>query len=416
VPGGERFGPLKERQFRLLWFARTGSSIGDSLIPVALIFSVYRIHGTVTDVGLVFACYFAAGAAVTLVGGVLADRLPRRVVMIAADLIRLVTQATTAVLLIGGTMHLWQLAVLQSIAGACGGLFSPASTALIPQTVSAGRLQQANALLALSRSATNVFGPAVAGVIVAAAGPGWVFAIDAGSFLVSVLFVAAMRAEAPIRSATGHFWSELLDGWREVRRHRWLTAGFTGLAIANLGVGMYIVLGSAVARDDLGGAVPWGFILGAAAVGSVLGGLVSYRIKPQRPVAAAFGIWVLMALPAFSLIRPFPLPVVMAAAVVFGVSVVIGNVLWDTAMQREVSPERLARVASFDVLLSLGLLPVGYIIAGPVSVVLGVPAALLLAGACICIPNLGVVLFVRDVRAVRGATAPLRPSAAARRG
>ena len=104
--GGERFGPLKERQFRLLWFARTGSSVGDSLIPVALIFSVYHLHGTVTDVGIVFACYFAAGAAVTLAGGVWADRLPRRMVMIAADLIRLGTQTVTAVLLIGGTMHI----------------------------------------------------------------------------------------------------------------------------------------------------------------------------------------------------------------------------------------------------------------------------------------------------------------------
>ena len=177
---------------------------------------------------------------------------------------------------------------------------------------------------------------------------------------------------------------------------------------------MYIVLGSVVARDDLGGARPWGFILGAAAVGSVCGGLVSYRVKPQRPVAAAFGIWALMALPAFFLVRPFPLPAVMAAAVVFGVSVIIGNVLWETAIQSEVRPERLARVASFDVLLSLGLLPVGYAIAGPVSVALGVPTGLLLAGACMCVPNLAVVLFVRDVREVRGATTPLRPQAAAR--
>ena len=411
--GVAHLGPLKERPFRLLWFARTGSSVGDSLIPVALIFSVYRLHGTVTDVGIVFACYFAAGAAVTLAGGVWADRLPRRMVMIAADLIRLGTQTVTAVLLIGGTMHVWELAVLQSIAGACGGFFNPASAALIPQTVSAVRLQQANALLALSRSATNVFGPATAGVIVAAAGPGWAFAIDAGSFFVSVVFVAAMRVDAHVRPATSHFWSELRDGWREVRRHRWLSAGFLGLALANLGVGMYIVLGSVVARDDLGGARPWGFILGAAAVGSVLGGLVSYRVKPQRPVAAAFGIWVLMALPAFSLVRPFPLPAVMAAAVVFGVSVIIGNVLWDTAIQREVQPERLARVASFDVLLSLGLLPIGYAIAGPLSVALGVPAALALAGGCICVPNLAVAFFVRDVRAVPGSTTPLRPPAAA---
>src|SRR6478672_561528 len=150
VRGVGRFGPLKERQFRLLWFARTGSSVGDSLIPVALIWAVsHDLGGGATEVGLVLACYTFGGAAVTLAGGVWADRLPRRVVMIAADLVRLGTQAATAVLLIGGTMHVWELAVLQSIAGACGGFVNPASTALVPQTVSPGMLQQANALLAL---------------------------------------------------------------------------------------------------------------------------------------------------------------------------------------------------------------------------------------------------------------------------
>lgn len=414
VRGVERFGPLRERRFRLLWFARTGSSVGDSLIPVALIFAVYGIHGDVTEVGVVFACYFAAGASVTLAGGVWADRLPRRAVMIAADLIRFATQTVTAVLLIAGTMHVWELALLQSIAGACGGFFNPASTALVPQTVSPEMLQGANALLALSRSAAMVFGPALSGAIVASAGTGWVFAIDAGSFLVSVLFVAMIRVEAHVRPATSHFWRELREGWHEVRRHRWLRAGFLGVGLGNLGVGMYVVLGSSIARDELGGAKEWGLIVGAAAVGSVCGGLFSYRVRPPRPVAAAFGIWALMCLPAFSLVRPLPLPAVMTAAVVFGVAVIIGNVLWETAIQREVRPERLARVASFDVFLSLGLLPVGYAIAGPLSVALGVRTALVLAGLLMCVPNLAVVLFVRDVRAVGGVSPPLRSPVAAR--
>jgi hypothetical protein len=161
------------------------------------------------------------------------------------------------------------------------------------------------------------------------------------------------------------------------------------------------VLGSLVAKEDLGGAGPWGLIIGAAAVGSVCGGLVSYRVKPQHPVALAFGIWSLMALPAFALIRPFALPGVMAAAVVFGVAVIIGNVLWEAAIQQEVRPERLARVASFDVFLSLGLLPVGYAIAGPLSVALGARTALFLAGLAMCVPNLAVVAFVREVRELR---------------
>jgi MFS family permease len=400
VGGVGRFGPLRERPFRLLWLARTGSSVGDSLIPVALIWSVYRIHGSLTGVGFVFACYWLAGASVTLAGGVWADRLPRRAVMIAADLVRLGTQSTTAVLLLGGSLHVWELAALQSLAGASGGFFNPASTALVPQTVAPGLLQRANALLSLSRGATNVFGPATSGAIVATAGPGWVFAIDAGSFLVSVLFVASMRVQPHVRPAASRFWSDFGDGWREVRRHRWLTAGFLGYALGNLGVGMYVVLGSLVARDDLGGSFPWGLVVGSAAVGSVVGGLLSYRIRPRHPVAAAFAIWALGAVLPLMLIDPFPLPVLMAGGLVLGAAVLIGNVLWETAMQQEVRPERLARVASFDLLLSLSLLPAGYAIAGPLETAIGVRAALLLAGLVMCVPNLAVVTFVREMRLV----------------
>jgi MFS family permease len=385
-----------------LWFARTGSAVGDSLIPVALIWAVGRdLGGGATGVGIVLACYTLGGAAVTLAGGVWADRLPRRAVIIGADLVRLGTQSTTAVLLFAGTAHVWQLAVLQGIAGAAAGFFNPASMALIPQTVSAGRLQQANALISLSRSSTSVFGPALAGAIVAVAGAGWVFSIDAMSFLFSVIFVGAMRVTPYAKPAAQRFWRDLEEGWREVRRHRWLTAGFLGYAVGNFGVGMYIVIGSLVAIDHLGGAPAWGLIVGSAALGGVLGGFVAYRIRPSHPVAMAFAIWTLCALPPFALVKPFPLPAVMATALVFGGSILIGNTLVDTAMQQEVEPGRLARVASIDLLLSFCLMPAGQVLAGPISAAVGVDATLVLAGTLMCVPNFLVLVFVPEVRSVR---------------
>lgn len=400
--GVGRFGPLKERQFRLLWFARTGSAVGDSLIPVALIWAVGNdLGGGFTGVGVVLACYTLGGAAVTLAGGVWADRLPRRAVMIGADLVRLGTQATTAVLLFAGTAHVWQLAVLQGIAGAAAGFFNPASKALIPQTVSSGRLQQANALISLSRSTTNVFGPALAGAIVAVAGAGWVFAIDAGSFFFSATFVAAMHVTPYAKPAAQRFWRDLAEGWREVRRHRWLTAGFLGYAVGNFGVGVYIVIGSLVAMNHLGGAPAWGLIVGSAAFGGVLGGVVAYRIRPSHPVAMAFAIWTLCALPPFALVRPFPLPVVMATALLFGASILVGNTLFETAMQQEVEPRRLARVASIDLMLSLCLMPAGQVLAGPISSAVGVEATLVLAGTLMCVPNFLVLVLVPEVRSVQ---------------
>jgi hypothetical protein len=209
-----------------------------------------------------------------------------------------------------------------------------------------------------------------------------------------------MPVEKYVRPAAQRFWRDLGDGWREVRRLRWLTAGFLGYAVGNIGVGVYIVLGSYVAVRHLGGAPAWGLISGSAAVGSVLGGFLSYRIRPRHPVAMAFAIWTLCALPPFMLVRPLPLPAVMAAAVVFGGSVLVGNVLFETAMQQEVRPDRLARVASIDLLFTYCLMPVGEVLAGPLASWLGVDATLLLAGTLMCVPNLLVVAFVRDVRSV----------------
>jgi MFS family permease len=254
----ERFGPLTERPFRLLWLGRTGSSVGDALIPVALAFAVLRIGGGAGGLGIVLAAFTIGRASFVVVGGVWADRLPRRAVMITADLVRVATQAATAALLFGHSTRVWQLAVLQALAGAAGGLFAPASTALVPQTVSRPRLQQANALLSLSQSVANVFGPAVSGAIVAAAGPAWVFAIDAASFLCSAAFLAALNVEDHLRPVRQRFWRDLAEGWAEVRRHRWLTAGFLGFALGNVGIGMYFVLGPLVAREHLGGAQAWG--------------------------------------------------------------------------------------------------------------------------------------------------------------
>ncbi len=405
--GVGRFGPLKEPQFRLLWFARTGSVVGDSLVPVAVIWAVGRELGeSATGVGLVLACYTFGGAAVTLAGGVWADRLPRRAVMICADLVRVGTQATTAVLLFGGAAHVWELAVLQGTAGAAAGFFNPASKALIPQTVSSGRLQQANALVSLSRSTANVFGPALSGVIVAVAGAAWVFSIDAASFLVSAVFVAAIRVGPYAKPAAQRFSRELAEGWQEVRRHRWLTAGFLGYAVGNFGVGVYIVVGSLVAIDHLGGAPAWGLIVGSAAFGGVLGGLIAYRIRPSHPVSMAFAIWTLCALPAFALARPFPLPVVMACALLFGGSVLVGNTLFETAMQQEVEPRRLARVASIDLMLSLCLMPAGQLLAGTISNAVGVDATLVLAGTLMCVPNFLVLVLVPEVRSVERREGP----------
>jgi MFS family permease len=400
-----RFGPLHERPFRLLWLGRTGSAVGDSLIAVALAFAVLDIGGGATGLGIVLASATVGRAGFIVIGGVWADRLPRRFVMIGADAVRFGTQAVTAALLFGGVAQIWQLAVLQAVAGAAGGFFMPASTALVPLTVSPGRLQQANALLSLSQSATNIFGPALSGAIVAVSSPGTAFAVDAASYLVSIAFLIPVRVHERLQETRQRFWHDLAEGWHEVRNHRWLTAGFLGFALGNVGIGLYIVLGPLVAQEHFGGAKAWGLILAAGAVGGVLGGLAGYRFRVSRPVVAAFAVWAAGGLTILAFVPPLPVALVMVANAGFSMSVIVGNTFWETAMQQEVRPDRLARVGSIDWLLSLCLMPLGQGIAGALAAGIGVRGTLVLAVALMTVPNLCVIAFVREVRTVRRRTA-----------
>src|SRR5262249_38510994 len=154
-----------------------------------------------------------------------------------------------------------------------------------------------------------------------------------------VAFLLRVRVAEHARAARERFWTEVGDGWREVRRHRWLTAGFLGFALGNVGIGIFFVLGPIVAREHMGGAAAWGLILTARAVGGGLGGLIAYRVRAGRPAAAAFAVWSAGALAALALVPPLRLAAVMVAMGIFFISIIVGNTFWETAMQQEVGPD-----------------------------------------------------------------------------
>ena len=182
----DTFGALREPRFRLLWLGQATSTLGDGLLPVALVFAVIEsLDGTATELGLVLAAHTLPLVAFVLIGGVWADRLPRQLVMLASDLVRFAVQATLAILFLTGTAELWQLVALIAVYGSAEAFFQPAATGVVPATVSPQRLQQANAMLGLTRSSAFVIGPAVAGVVVTVTNPGFVFAVDAATFAIS---------------------------------------------------------------------------------------------------------------------------------------------------------------------------------------------------------------------------------------
>ena len=257
----ERAGALSERPFRLLWLGQTTSAIGDVMVGVALAFAVFQIGGGAAQLGLVLASLTIGRTAFVLVGGVWADRLPRRLVMLTCDAIRAVVQAFVAVALLTGAAEIWMLAVTSFVFGAASAFFLPAATGLVPQTISAGRLQQANALLALSRSSVQVVGPAVSGVIVAAAEPGWVFAIDALTFVASAAFLSVLPIAATERPQRRPFLHELAEGARAAWSRGWMRAGLSLTAVTVLGIATFLVLRPVISKRDLDGATSWGIIL-----------------------------------------------------------------------------------------------------------------------------------------------------------
>ena len=164
-------GPLAERRFALLFAGRTTSMIGGAVAPVALAFAVVDLTGSPVDLGLVLAASFVPQILFLLAGGVWADRLPRHAVMVASDVVGGLAQAAVAVLLLTGRCEVWHLVGLAAVRGAASAFFGPASTAVVPQTVSAHHLQLANALRAVSRNGTSIVGAAAAGVLVPAVDP-----------------------------------------------------------------------------------------------------------------------------------------------------------------------------------------------------------------------------------------------------
>jgi MFS family permease len=394
-----RLGPLREREFRLLFAGRTISMAGSAMAPVALAFAVLNtLHGSATDIGIVLAARQAAVVVLLLFGGVLADRLPRHRVMVVSNLVSGASQAATATLLLTGHAKLWHLAVLAVVNGSSSAFFFPANTGIVPQTVPAPMLQQANAALRLAVNATNITGAALGGILVAATNPGTAIAIDAGSYFLAALCIGLMRLPAGLRIEGSTMMGELREGWQDFWSRPWLWAIVLQFGIVNAAeVGALNVLGPAVAKQHLGGPAGWGAVLTAQSVGLVLCGFLMLRWKPQRILRTAtysvFGIaFVLIALAI-----PAPLPIVIASAFLTGFTIEIFGVLWDTAVQQEIPQEKLSRISSYDALGSWVLMPLGFIVAGPVGAAIGARATFIGAAALTVVAT-GLVLLSRDVR------------------
>jgi MFS family permease len=368
---------LRERTFRLLWTGQAISGFGSALVPVALAFSLVELTSSASALGLVLTAGFATRIVFLPLGGVVADRLPRQHVMVAADGVRAATEALVALLLLSGVARPWQLACLYAVYGAADAFFSPASVALATETVPRGLLQQANALMNLPNSAAAVLCPALAGLLVAVLTPGVVIGLDAATFVVSAVTLAALRLPPRARTVSEpNLLGELHAGWRELAARSWVWGGIAYFSVANFAIAPLYVLGPFVAEEKLGGALGWGLIATCGGIGAVAGDVAAMRFRPRRALAPGFLLVAVWALEPALLAKPFPAVVIAAAAAVGFGALAFSNAMWLTALQELIPPESLARVSSFDWLGSRAFQPAGYALAGPLAAVIGIPATL----------------------------------------
>jgi MFS family permease len=395
---------LRQRDFRLVFGAFAVSVLGDRMVNIALAFAVLELGGSASDVGIVLACRTLPLVASLLVGGVVADRVSRRAVMVGADLSRLVSQGVLGILLIAGEPPIWALGVLSGLTGMATGFFNPASSGLLPEVVPPELLQEANGLRATAMSGGEILGPAIAGALVASAGPGWALAIDGATFGVSAAFLANLRlagGRRRIARTRTSFLHDLRTGWSEFSARSWVWSLVLSASLGNMFWAAFGVLGPVIAKRDLGGAAVWGTIMSAMGVGALVGALIAIRARPRRPLVTSLLAIASFAAPLALLAAGSPAALIAVGTFLAGGGMMLGISLYESTFQRRIPADVLSRVSSYDWFGSLALQPLGLAIWGPIAVGIGIEAALWLAAA-LMLASVLAPLAIREVRTMPG--------------
>jgi hypothetical protein len=379
--------PLGERDFRLLWAGQAISLLGDGVLTVTLAWQTLRLSSSPTALALVMFARATPRILLMLLGGVISDRLPRRLVMLAADLVQALAVGVLALLAAGDGLRLWHLVALAAAASAASAFFLPASSALLPELLAGELLLPANALSTSSRVLAAQFaGPALGGLLIAAAGTAAAFAVDAASFMVSVATLAMLRTRprpAPAPERPTGMLLEIREGFAYTRAQPWIWVTLVVAAFANFLVGgpLQVLLPVVVARLGAG-AGSLGLVYASFGVGGGLAVLLAGQlgIPPRWRVTAMYAAWIPtgLAVAAVGLSSG-----VVALAVVYGVTgllMELGNLIWTTLLQERVPARVLGRVSSFDWLISVGSQPVAIAVTGPLAAAVGVTAVLVVGG------------------------------------
>jgi predicted MFS family arabinose efflux permease len=356
--------PLRDRNFRLLFTGRVIGELGDAVSPAALTLAIVIATRSSVGLAVVLVCALLPKMLLLPVGGVVVDRLgPRRVAM-AAAVVSGAAQLFIGLLLLAGHIDFLPIAMAAAVKGAASAFDTPATLPLVAGTTDNDGRQAANALMGVAGSATNLAGPALAGVLIFTAGAGWAFVLDAASFAFSACTLALVRVR-PVHVPRKSLREDLVAGWLEVRSRTWYWTSLIGHATWNFAAGMLITTGPLIAVTELGGKTVWLAALQASAVGYLVGAFIAGRTKVSRAILVGNIALMSYAVPLILFAVAAPAWTVVAAYGIAMACLGFLNPVWETAVQQEIPAEVLARVSAYDWLVSLGAMPLGYVL-GPV--------------------------------------------------
>jgi MFS family permease len=400
---------LRERNVRLLVGEGVVDALGNGMATVALAFAVLLI-GSYSDLAFVLLVREIPMVVLLLAGGVWADRVSRKTLLVFGDIAMGSAQVVTALLFLTHHAHVWSVALLQIVFGVTNAFTRPASTGLIAQAVSRAHLQEANALFDLTRSLSRIAGPALGGLIVVLSNPGWALAGDAASFFIAAALQLQLRIAHAERPPRTNVLRELREGWTEFVSRTWLWTMVASFGFFQLTLfPAMLVLGPTVAKTHLGGAGAWAAILSSQGIGGLAGATLAMRYHARRPLVAATLLCLPIAVLLLLLGAAAPVVVLCAVAFVASVGLTCGDIIWFTTFQLQVPDHLMSRLSSFDWFGSVALNPIGYALVGPVASRLGVSTTLYLAGAL----NGAVTLLVATTPSVRNLRAPAAEPAVA---
>ncbi|WP_327268481.1 MFS transporter [Streptomyces sp. NBC_01218] len=407
--------PLRTRAFVLLFAGQTLSLAGDAAVPVALTLAVYGATGSSAALALVLTCALIPQVLLLPLGGVVGDRFDPRTVAVATNVVRAAGQTFVGLELLGGQPHVWQIAAAEAVGGIAGAFSMPTTSPLVRAVVGPSHLMRANALIASVRGAVRLGGPALGGTLVLTVGPGWAFLLDGAGFTACAALLVAVRVPR-VRVPHSSVLGDLKEGWSEVRARDWYWSTLIAHGVWNGAAAVLATLGSSMIVGEHGGRGAWVTLVQTGAVGILVGSLLAGRARPRRPVLASTLGLALYALPLALLAAsaPFWATVASYGAALVGLGY-LGPV-WDTSVMSAVPEQVLARVTSYDWLISIAAMPLGYALAPLAASAVGPEIPLAVASAAVLTACLtpaalpGVRRFEAAPAPVPGSTPPTAPA------